>query len=333
MTDAAQADDAPHALRLAALVAAARLAAVQGRAELAAAAAQALEQAAQQAADLNVVVKQFVELARRGGDEAILPFTADPLTLACAALMYPRTARAAELRLYSRASVTDVGFMRCTFDGPVYVDRAPPQPGSERAWPQGWVDLPDLAVPEDWLDALHRSEAAPPQALLAPGAGDTIHLNLAPHEVPRWLAVRTRLRLTLLKPGGRSRVARRDLGPVAVKGQGGTGQTLIVGLSEAQQIELHAAFFDGWWMLIGEGELRALVPVPDLDPQAPPVPCRTDLPLCGQDSLPGSEHWVAVPAELVARLAAAYWWVAPVDSPTWLQMLTTSTGAAAERPR
>lgn len=324
MTGAAQADDAPHALRLTALVAAARLAAEQGRAELAAAAAQALEQAAQQAADRNVVVRHFVELARRGGDGAILPFTADPLTLACAALMYPRTARAAELRLYSRASVTDLGFMRCTFDGPVYVDRAQPQPGSRAASNQAWVDLPDLAVPEDWLDALRRSEAVPPRALLAPGAGDALHLKLAPHEAPRWLAVRTRLRLTLMKVGTAGRVARRDLGPVAVKGQGGTGQTLIVGLSEAQQIELHAAFFDGWWMLIGEGELRALAPVPDLDPQAPPVPCRTDLPLCGQASLPGSEHRVAVPAALAARLAAAYWWVAPADSPTWLQMLTTT---------
>lgn len=329
MTGAAQNGEAPHALRLTALVAAARVAAMQGRAALAAEVAGVLAQAAQEVASRRAVVQAFRELARQGGGAAtVLPFTADPLTLDFASLAYPQHAREAQLRLHSTSSVTDLGCMVCASDGPWYADSAQaapvgamPTPRKEK--PRETIDLPDRGLPDDWLDALATSEAAPPQALLAPGAGDTLHFKLTPQEATRWLARRGRVRLMLLKAGSAGRVARRDLGPVAVKDQGGNARTLVVGLSGAQQIELHAASFDGWWMLLGEDELRALAPVPDLDPQAAPAPCRTDLPLWGRDSLPGSDLWLDVPVALAARLVARYWWVAPLDAPTWLTMLTT----------
>jgi hypothetical protein len=328
MTGAAQDAEAPHALRLTALVAAARVAAMQGQAALAAEVAGVLSQAAQAAAGRRLVVRDFAELVQGQGRTGILPFTADALTTAFATLAYPQSSRDAQLRLYSTSSVTDLGFVLCTINGPVYVDRVQPktdskQPSPREPSPTPVVDLSDRGVPDDWLDALAASEAAPPQALLAPGAGDTLHFKLTPQEATRWLTRRGRVRLVLLKAGSAGRVARRDLGPVAVKGQGGNERTLVVDLSGAQQIELHAAFFDGWWMLLGEDELRALSPVPDLDSEAPPVQCRTDLPLWGWGSLPGSDTWLDVPAELAARLVARYWWMSPVDSSTWLTMLTT----------
>jgi hypothetical protein len=329
MTAVTKDGEAPHALRLTAVLAAARVAAMQGKAALAAEVAGVIARAAQAAASQRVVVQAFRALAQQGGGAAtVLPFAADPLTLDFASLAYPKLERDADLRLYSTSSVTDLGCMVCAFDVAWYADSALGRPAAARPTPRKdkpreAIDLPGLGLPDDWLDALCASKAEPVQVLLAPGAGDTLHFKLTPHEAPRWLAGRSRVRLVLLKAGAAGRVARRELGPVAVKGQGGNGRTLVVSLSGAQQMELHAAFFDGWWMLLGEDGLRALAPVPDLDPQAPPAPCRTDLPLWGLDSLPGGDRWLDVPVELAARLVAQYWWVAPVDAATWLTMLTT----------
>lgn len=333
MTAAVQAADASPTLRLTTLVAAARTAAVQGRSELATSVREVIAQAAQEAADRQAVVREFVELARGGMSEAVLPFTADPLTIDYAALIYPSNSHQAPLRLYSTSSVTDLGHMLCTHAVQDYVDHAglgttaSHRPGGKprRVDPvkEAPIDLPDQAVPDDWVQALIRIDSAGAQAQFAPGTGDTLRLMLAPGEASRWAALRTRPRLMLLKVDAAGRLARRDLGTVPVKGQGGIGHTLIVGLSGSQQIELHAAFFDGWWMLIGEGELRALAPVPDLDPQASPSPCHTDLPMCGLSGLAGHQHWLTVPAALASRLVTTYGWVAPADSSTWLQMLTT----------
>ena len=282
------------------------------------------------------VVQAFRELVRqRGGAATIVPFTADPLTVDFASLAYPLSSREAPLRLYSTSSVTDLGCMVCASDGPWYADSALTRPDAEKPARRKdksteSVDLSDLGPPDDWLHALSASEAAPPQVQLAPGSGDTLHFELTPHEATRWLAGRGRMRLVLLKADGAGRVAQRDLGPVTVKGLDGNGRTLVVGLRDAQQIELHAAFFDGWWMLLGEGDRRALAPVPDLDPQAPPAPCRIDLPLWGRSSLPGSDVWLDVPAELAARLVARHWWVAPMDAATWMSMLMTKKEGSDE---
>lgn len=336
MTDATLGGEAPHALRLTALVAAARVAAGQGRAALAAEVAEAIALAARAVASQREVVQAFRELVRqRGGAATIVPFTADPLTVDFASLAYPLSSRKSPLRLYSTSSVTDLGCMVCASDGPSYADSALTRQVAEgAAWRKDKsmepVDLSDLGPPDDWLHALSASEAAPPQVQLAPGFGDTLHFELTPHEATRWLAGRGRIRLVLLKADGAGRVAQRDLGPVTVKGLDGNGRTLVVGLRDAQQIELHAAFFDGWWMLLGEGDRRALAPVPDLDPQAPPALCRTDLPLWGRSSLPGSDVWLDVPAELAARLVARYWWVAPVDAAAWMSMLMTKKEGSDE---
>jgi hypothetical protein len=305
-------------LQLAALVAAARAAELDGHKDLYQAAASAVRAAAAREANKRSIVGTFLQLAQSGMPHAILPFTADPLTTDVAALEYPRPS-GTPLVIYSTASRIDLGYFLCADDDVTYVDRASMTGAGKSA-----LELADLGVPPGWLTELRGMQPHPVTASFSPDAGDALQIVMPTSEAARWRKARTRL--TLLKLGPDGAFSRRAIGNLPVPGRTGgeSRSTLSLKLSSEQQIELHAASFDGWWMHIaGDPRLDLLAPVPSLEPDDPASPCRIALPMSDQPGLPGVHTTIPTDRTLAHELVARYRWVAPSDVRDWLTMATS----------
>lgn len=302
-------------LRLAALVAAARAAELDGHMHLYLAAAATVHAAALREAEKRSIVGTFLQLAQSGMPDAILPFTADPITTDVAALEYPSSS-GSPLAVYSTASRIDLGYFLCAHNGVTYVDRASMTvPGKPP------LEIADLGVPPGWLAELRRMQPHPVTVAFSPDAGDALHIVMPTAEAARWRKARTRL--TLLKLGPDGALSRRAVGnlPVPVRTGNQSRSTLALKLSSEQQIELHAASFDGWWMHVaGDVRLDLLAPVPSLEPDDPASPCRVALPMSDHPGLPGVHTMIPTEKSLAHELVARYTWVAPSDVRDWLAM-------------
>ena len=316
--------DAPVRLRLAALVAAARAATLEGRHELAAGIADAVQVAAQQSARKRDIVANFLRLAKSGMPGAVLPFAADPLTTDLVAIEYPGTS-SETMVLYSSASRIDLGYFHCAHKALQYVDRA-----SVSIAAKSPLRVPDSGISPEWFDALLAMQAEPIQLSFSPDAGDALHIEMPAAEATRWSKARTRL--TLLRSAGGGSVKKRPIGnlPVPKRIDRGDRSTLVLQLSSEQQIDLHAASFDGWWVHVGDSpRLELIGPVPSLDPQAEGCACRVHLPMRDFTGLLGVSKNIETDRALARELVARYCWVAPDDDlSTWLAMVAPGEEAS-----
>lgn len=318
--------NSPVRLRLAGLVAAARAATLEGRHELAAGIAQAVDDEAQYSARNREIVANFLRLARSGMPDAVLPFTADPLTTALVAIEYPSSS-SDTLVVYSSASRIDLGYFHCAHKGLQYVDRASVSIASKSP-----LRVPDSGISLDWFDALQGMQAQPIRLSFSPEAGDALHIDMPAAEAARWSSARTRL--TLLRLGSDGAVKKRQIGnlPVPKRINEAARSTLVLQLSSEQQIDLHAASFDGWWVHVGDSQrLDLLSPVPSLDPEAEGCVCRVQLPLRDFNGLLGVHKNIETDRALARELVARYSWVAPEDDlGTWLAMVAPGEEASIQ---
>lgn len=309
-------------LRLAALIAAAHAAELDGHSDLSQAAAAAVHAAALREADKRSIVGTFLRLVQSGMPDAILPFTADALTIDAATLEYPSRS-GTPLVVYSTASRIDLGYFLCTHDEVKYVDRAS-MPGASASA----LEVPDLGVPAGWLAELRRMQAQPATICFSPEAGNALHVVMPTAEASRWRKARTRLAVVKLGPDGS--FSRRAIGNLPVPGRTGNEDqsTLSFKLSSEQQIELHAASFDGWWLHIsGDVRLDLLAPVPSLEPDDPTATCRIALPMSERPGLLGVHTTILTERQLASELVARYAWVAPGDLRNWLTMAASAPAA------
>jgi len=320
--------NSPVRLRLAGLVAAARAATLEGRHELAAGIAQAVDDEAQYSARNREIVANFLRLARSGMPDAVLPFTADPLTTALVAIEYPSSS-SDTLVVYSSASRIDLGYFHCAHKGLQYVDRASVSIASKSP-----LRVPDSGISLEWFEALQGMQAEPIRLSFSPEAGDALHIDMPAAEAARWSSARTRL--TLLRLGSDGAVKKRQIGnlPVPKRINEEVRSTLVLQLSSEQQIDLHAASFDGWWVHVGDSQrLDLLSPVPSLDPEAEGCVCRVQLPLRDFNGLLGVHKNIETDRALARELVARYSWVAPEDDlSTWLAMVAPGEETSIQPP-
>lgn len=318
--------NSPVRLRLAGLVAAARAATLEGRHELAAGITQAVDDEAQYSARNREIVANFLRLARSGMPDAVLPFTADPLTTALVAIEYPSSS-SDTLVVYSSASRIDLGYFHCAHKGLQYVDRASVSIASKSP-----LRVPDSGISLEWFEALQGMQAEPIRLSFSPEAGDALHIDMPAAEAARWSSARTRL--TLLRVGSDGAVKKRQIGnlPVPKRINQELRSTLVLQLSSEQQIDLHAASFDGWWVHVGDSQrLDLLSPVPSLDPEAEGCVCRVQLPLRDFNGLLGVHKNIETDRALARELVARYSWVAPEDDlSTWLAMVAPGEEASIQ---
>jgi hypothetical protein len=316
MTSRSSPADAPVRLKLAAIVAAARAATLEGRHELAAGVAAAVHAVAEQQARNRDIVANFLRLAQGGMPDAVLPFTADPLTTAMVAIEYPASS-SDTLVIFSTASRIDLGYFHCAHKGLQYVDRSSTSIASKSP-----LRVPDTGISPEWFDALQSMQSEPIRLSFSPEAGDALHIEMPAAEAARWSKARTRL--TLLRPGSDGSVKKRLIGnlPVPKRINQGSRCTLALQLSSEQQIELHAASFDGWWMHVGDSQrLELISQAPSLDPEAEGCACRVHLPMRDFNGLLGAHKTIETDRALAAELVARYRWVAPEDDLiAWLSM-------------
>lgn len=321
--------NSPVRLRLAGLVAAARAAALEGRHELAAGIARAVDSEAQYSARNREIVANFLRLARSGMPDAVLPFTADPLTTAMVAIEYPSSS-SDTLVVYSSASRIDLGYFHCAHKALQYVDRASVSIASKSP-----LRVPDSGISLEWFDALQSMQAQPIRLSFSPEAGDALHIEMPAAEATRWSNARTRL--TLLRLSSDGTVKKRQIGNLPVPRQINQAgrSTLVLQLNSEQQIDLHAASFDGWWVHVGDSQrLDLLSPVPSLDPEAEGCVCRVPLPLRDFNGLLGVHKNIETDRSLARELVARYSWMAPEDDvSTWLAMVAANEGASSSQPQ
>jgi hypothetical protein len=332
MTSRSSQADAPVRLKLAALVAAARAATLEGRHELATGVTAAVQAVAEQHARTHDIVANFLRLAQSGMPDAVLPFTADPLTTALVAIEYPMSP-SDTMVVFSSASRIDLGYFHCAHKGLQYVDRASTSIASKSP-----LRVPDTGISPEWFDALQGMQSDPIRLSFSPEAGDALHIEMPAAEAARWSKARTRL--TLLRSGSDGSVKKRLIGNLPVPKRmnqkqidEGSRCTLALQLSSEQQIELHAASFDGWWVHVGDSQrLELISQAPSLDPEAEGCACRVNLPMRDFNGLLGAHKTIETDRALAAELVARYRWVAPEDNLiAWLSMAAQGDEALSQQ--
>jgi hypothetical protein len=320
----ATAGDSPVPLSLIAVAAAARIAAAQGDGALCDSISRVIRSAADQRADTDPGVAAFLRAARAPDSDAILPFDGDPFTIDMTAISIPQVAGEPGIRLFSRLSRAELGYFRCERANSDYVDRT-----SQWRHASYLLDMPDLGVPADWLDAYAALAAAPASLTFPPDAADRLQTSLPETESTRWRKGTTRVKLSLLRRSRDGEVSQRGLGGVTLEKptEESLAANLTFMLSSEQQIELHAATFDGSWIHIGDDTRGILAPTPSLEPDVQAGPCRVMLPHIGMSDIPGLRVQVPIPLDLATTLVQRFFWVAPASPSAWLSMLTAPSPA------
>jgi hypothetical protein len=264
-------------------------------------------------------VAAFLRAARAPDRDAILPFDGDPFTIDMTAVSIPNVDDEPGIRLFSRLSRTELGYFKCERGSSNYIDRS-----SQRHRKFNQLDMPDLGVPADWLDAYADLAAAPASLTFPPDAADRLQTSLPETESTRWRKGTTRVKLSLLRRSEDGEVSQRGLGGVTLEKQTeeSFGANLTFMLSSEQQIELHAATFDSSWIHIGDDTRGILAPTPSLEPDVQAGPCRVMLPHISMSDIPGLKVLIPIPLDLATTLVQRFFWVAPASPSAWLSMLT-----------
>lgn len=312
------ADAAPPTVRLPliALVAAARIASAREDHGLSADIAQALSSAAEAKAAQHAGVAAFFRAVRTPDPKMILPFDADPLTIDVTALSMPLSKREGGVRLYSRLSHIELGYFACDHADCRYVDRGPQPAHFARA-----PEISPLGLPEDWLAAYARLANQLPELMFPPDAADRLQVRLPVAEVKRWRSG-AQGGIRLLQHSSRGGQPARDLGRIRIDRSAQDDGILSIRLGGEQQLELHAAAFEGRWIGIAAGDCALIAQIPGLDPDAPGSPCRVRLPHITDTGPPGLDVYVSTPAALAALLVQRFCWLGPSVVSDWHAMLT-----------
>jgi hypothetical protein len=287
------------------LVAAARLAHARGDHATEAAVtdwltAQAhLEAASSPSKDLAKLLGMLDE----GVEDAVLPFKVDRLTAAAAVLARCK-APSKSFRLFSSYSLVDVGYLEVTAQSIRHVDLAEHTVGAKSE-----SEFPQLGVPAFWLENLSDENDEVPRAYFPPSGADKLYVKFNEASARVWGARANRVQISILRRGKDGRLRRRSLGQLPIQ-QPGHGR-IAIKLTGEQQLEVHAAHFEGARLSLFDSSRVAVFTVPSLDPDAPAAPCRTTLPEFGGWSLPMGDLRLPVPQALATRLARQHWWVSP----------------------
>jgi hypothetical protein len=233
----------------------------------------------------------------------VLPLKVDRLTAAAAVLALCR-APFKSFRLFSSYSLVDVGYLEVTPQSIRYFDLAEHTVGAK-----GESEFPQLGVPAFWLENLSDENDEVPRAYFPPGGADKLYVKFNEASARVWGARANRVQISILRRGKDGRLRRRSLGQLPIQ-QPGHGR-IAIKLTGEQQLEVHAAHFEGARLSLFDSSRVAVFTVPSLDPDAPATPCRTTLPEFGGWSLPMGDIRLPVPQDLATRLARQHWWVSP----------------------
>ena len=261
----------------------------------------------------NTQVITFLELVNQDFLDAIIPFTADELTIQVAAISLA-TKPSYGFRLFSTFSIIDVGYIKCTYDRIAFYDRLNIDDPDKNL-----PIFPDLGIPSDLLSYFSDFPESKAKVNFLQGGGDMIGIDINEQANKVFMKNKYRLKLALCKVPKVGNTSLRQLGNIKLELD--KDGKLFFQLTSEQQLEVHAASFSEGWLLVGDAENGLFCPVPDLDPDAPSKSGYITFPSSITCDFAGKDSVISIEENFAQSLFNRYEWITPIDQNAWFSFV------------
>jgi hypothetical protein len=309
-------------IRLASLVAVARLAQANDELDLYTNIKSCIDHEFSNVSAKNKQVLNFLELVNQEFSDAIIPFTADELTIQVAAISLA-TKPSDGFRLFSNFSIIDVGYIKCTYDQIVFYDHLNIDDPDKKL-----PIFPDLGIPSDLLSYFSDFPESKAKVSFLHDGGDMIGIDINEVANKVFMKNKYRLKLALCKVPEVGSTSLRQLGNIKLE-LDKDGKHFFQ-LTSEQQLEVHAASFSEGWLLLGDAENGLFSPVPDLDPEAPSKLGYITFPSTITRDFTGKDSVISIEENFAQSLFNRYEWITPIDQDAWFSFVHKKSRTSKE---
>jgi hypothetical protein len=309
-------------IRLASLVAVARLAQVNDQLDLYTNIKSYIDHEFSNVSAKNKQVTNFLELVNQEFSDAIIPFTADELTIQVAAISLA-TKPSDGFRLFSNFSIIDVGYIKCTYEQTVFYDHLNIDDPDKKL-----PIFPDLGIPSDLLSYFSDFPESKAKVSFLHDGGDMIGIDINEVANKVFMKNKYRLKLALCKVPEVGSTSLRQLGNIKLE-LDKDGKHFFQ-LTSEQQLEVHAASFSEGWLLLGDAENGLFSPVPDLDPEAPSKLGYITFPSTITRDFTGKDSVISIEENFAQSLFNRYEWITPIDQDAWFSFVHKKSRTSKE---
>ena len=300
-------------IRLASLVAVARLAQANDESDLYTTIKSCVDYEFSHVSTKNTRVISFLELVNQEFSDAIIPFAADELTIQVAAISLA-TKPSDGFRLFSKFSIIDVGYIKCTYDQIAFYDHLNIDDPDKKL-----PIFPDLGIPSDLLSYFSDFPESKAKVSFLQDGGDMIGIDINEVANKVFMKNKYRLKLALCKFPKVGNTSLRQLGNIKLE-LDKDGKHFFQ-LTSEQQLEVHAASFSEGWLLVGDVENGLLCPVPDLDPDAPRKLGYITFPSSITRDFTGKDSVISIEENFAQSLFNRYEWITPIEQDAWFSFV------------
>jgi hypothetical protein len=265
----------------------------------------------------NPLVKGLLKRCQSPSEKDIIPLVLDKFTELCVACFFPENALG-NFIVYSDYSAIEAGYLVCKYKEVRYVDRML----TDRRDLELPV-FPKFATTPELLDGLSAIDVAPPELSFAKDSGDTLEVRWTKDASNLFSDKQGSASLTILHVGANGQTLRRSLSKVKISKD--KSEALSIALNGEQQLEVHAASFNGSWLVIEDDDQSLLCRIPSLDLDAKPeIPWISSTRLRAlMNKHPYSP--VEVPYALVSKLMKRHQWFSCDSREQWFRIASAGT--------
>jgi hypothetical protein len=264
----------------------------------------------------NSLIKDLLKRCQSPSEKYVIPFVIDKFTEVCVACFFPENALG-NFIVYSDYSKIEAGYLVCKSKGVRYVDRMLAD--------QTDLELPvfpKYAVTPELLDGLSAIDAAPPEIAFAKDSGDTLEVRWTKDASNLFSDKQSSASLTILNISASGQTLRRSLSKVKISKE--KSKALSIALNGEQQLEVHAASFNGGWLFIEDDDQSLLCRIPSLDLDAKP-----EIPWISSTrfrTLMNKHPYspIEVPYALASKLMKRHQWFSCTNRDHWFRIASAS---------
>ena len=297
--------------------AAARLAMLEGNKGSFNHACEVLSEHAKAMAMQNPLVKTLLEKCELSDANHVIPFLTDHFTANCAACFFPRNERE-EFIIYSDYSQIEAGYLVCKSKEIRYIDRML----ADRKYLELPV-FPKFGMDLDLQNRLSAIDLKPPELSFEVDSGDTINVHWSKDAPSLFSENQTSASFTILNLSEKGIISRRKLSKVKIS-YIKSGE-LSIELNGEQQLEVHAASFNGSWLCVESSDQTIVSKIPSLDPQVKPetawVSSTNFAFLATKQVLPS----IQIPMTYASELISRHRWFSCIDTEQWFRLALAAT--------
>ena len=309
-------------VRLASLVAIARIAQANDELDLYASIKSCIDFEFSKLSTKNNQVINFLELAHQKFSDTVIPFDADELTIQVAAISLA-TKPSVGFRLFSIFSMIDVGYIKCTYGETAFYDHLKIDDPDKKL-----PIFPEYGVPADLLNYFSDYPNSKAKVYFQQDGGNIIGIDIDEVANKAFMKNKYRLKLALCKIQESGQKSFRQLSNIKLEVDK-DGKHFFQ-LTSEQQLEVHAASFSNGWLLLGDAENGLFCPVPDLDPDAPSKLGYITFPSSLNRDFTGKDLEICIDEKFAQSLFNRYEWLTPIEQDVWLSFVHNKSKASKE---